>query len=77
MPLRFTINGWFIVSRIFFSDLTCSICFNLMISLFFKHLRATGSASVGSLLCLTSLTLPKVPVPKVDKNLKSFSRNFP
>jgi hypothetical protein len=28
-------------------------------------------------LCLTSLTLPKVPVPNVDKNLKSLRRNFP
>jgi hypothetical protein len=70
-------KGWLIVSKIFFSDLTCSICFNLIISLFLRHFKATGSASGGSLLCLTSLTLPNVPVPKVDKNLKSLSWNFP
>ena len=70
-------NGWLMDSNIFFSDLTCSIYFNLIISLFFKHFRARGSASGGSLLCFTRRTLPKVPVPKVDKNLKSFRRNLP
>lgn len=48
-----------------------------MISDFFKHFRANGSASTGSLLCLTKRTLPNVPVPNVDKNLKSLRRNFP
>ena len=77
VPFRFTMKGWFIVSKIFFSLLTCSICLSLIISDFLRHFSARGSASAGSLLCLTSLTLPNVPVPRVDKNLKSLRINFP
>lgn len=65
------------LSRIFFSDFTCSIYLRRMISLFFKHFKATGSAEGGSLLCFTKRTRPKVPVPSVERNLKSFRRNLP
>ena len=65
------------IDRTFFSLLTWSICFSLIIAFFFKHLRAKGSLSFPSNLCLTSLTLPKVPVPNVDNIWKSFSHRIP
>ena len=65
------------IDRTFFSLLTWSICFSLINAFFFKHLRAKGSLSFPSNLCLTSLTLPKVPVPNVDNIWKSFSHRIP
>ena len=60
------------IASTFFSLFTWSIYFNLMIALFLRHFRARGSTSFPSLLCLTRRTLPKVPVPRVDRMWKSF-----
>ena len=65
-------KGWFICSRIVFSDLTCSTCLSLIISFFFRIFNAMGGSS-GNSLSLTSFTRPKVPVPLSN----SYHKNVP
>ena len=72
VPESLTIKGWSRLDRMFFSEIMCSTCCRRMTSAFFNILIAQHDPVD---LCVTNLTLPNDPVPKVTPMSKSVRFN--